>query len=99
MAKRRKKRSRRQGFVSKAINAALIGLTFARPISIMLGAGNTQQKVAKILREATFGIVQEGGGIGQFNLNEGLAMYAPAGAAFALGKIKGFAMRHFPVRG
>ncbi len=97
MAKKKKGR-RRQSFVSKAINAALIGLTFARPLSIFFGPGTGSSKVAKIIREATFGIVQEGGAIGAFNLNEGLAMYAPAGAAFALGKIKGFAMRHFPVR-
>ncbi len=94
-----KKRSRRrQGFVSKAINFALIGLTFARPLSIFFGAGTMGAKVEKIVQEATFGIVRAGGGIGAFDLNQGLAMYLPAGAAFGLGKIKSFAMRHFPVR-
>ncbi len=84
--------------MSKAANLALLALTFARPLSIFLGPGTITTKTEKVVREATFGIVQGGGAIGQFNLNEGLAMYLPAGAAFALGKMKGFAMRHFPVR-
>lgn len=102
MAKK-KKRSRRQSFVSKAINGALIALTFATPLTILLGAGTIAGKIGTIVKLATFGMVggvgTPGGiAIGSFDLNQGLAMYAPAGAAFGLGMIKKFAMRRFPVR-
>ncbi len=99
MARGKKKRSRKQGWFSKIANVFLWGVAFARPIIIAFGPGSPQAKFEKVIREATFGLVAEGGQVGTFNLNEGLAMYLPAGAAMALSKIKGFAARHFPVRG
>ncbi len=99
MARGKKKRSRKQGWFSKLANIALWGVAFARPITIAFGPGSPQGKFEKVIREATFGLVAEGGRVGTFNLNEGLAMYLPAGAALALGKIRSFAARHFPVRG
>ncbi len=98
MAKGKKKKGGRQGWMSKIVNIALWGVTFARPIIIAVGSGSPQAKFEKVIREATFGIVREGGQVGKFNLNEGLAMYAPGGAALALGQLKKYAARHFPVR-
>lgn len=89
---KRKKRRRRQGLFSKVTNMLLIALAFARPLQLIFtqGAANA---VPIILKEATFGL-----SAGSFDLNAGLQMYAPAGAAFALGKLKQFAMKRFPVR-
>ncbi len=47
----------------------------------------------QIVRESTFGLSQ-----GRFDLDAGLAMYTPVGAAIGLGKLKQYLMRHFPVR-
>ncbi len=98
MPKGKKKNGGRQGWFSKLANIALWGVTFARPIAIAMGSGSPKAKFEKVIREATFGIVVEGGQIGKFNLKEGLAMYAPGGAALALGQLKKYAARHFPVR-
>ncbi len=91
MAKKKKGR-RRQGLCSKIANALLVGLTFARPIQLILSQG-ASAAMPIIIKEATFGLSD-----GAFDLNAGLRMYTPAGAALALGKLKGYAMRHFPVR-
>ncbi len=93
MAKGKKKRSR-QSLFSKAINAGLILLGLSRPIMILAKLGFTETAVNAITSEATFGLSQ-----GKFNLNEGLKMYTPAGGAIALGKLKQYLMRHFPVGG
>ncbi len=93
-----KKKNSKQGMFSKLTNIALWAVAFARPIIIAIGPGSPQAKFEKVIREATFGLVAEGGQVGKFNLNEGLAMYAPAGAAVGLSKVRNFASRHFPVR-
>ncbi len=103
MAKK-KKRSRRQGIVSKLANAGLIALTFATPLTLLFGPGTIRSKIGTIIQLGTFGVVggvgTPGGiAIGAFDLNQGLAMYAPAGAAAGLNELKKYAMRHYPVRG
>ncbi len=94
MAKK-KGRRRKQGLFSKVINMALIALAFARPLQLFFfNLGGDLAGAAKVIvQEATFGLSE-----GTFDLNAGLRMYTPAVGAFALGKMKSFAMRHFPVR-
>ncbi len=90
-----KTKSRRQGLFSKAVNAALILLGFSRPIAILLDPqrGRFANKADIIIREATFGLSE-----GSFKLDAGLKMYTPALGAIALGTLKSFLMRKFPVR-
>ncbi len=97
MAKK-KKRGRRQGILSKAMNFALILLAFSTPLRIAFGAGDMNTKIGIITRQATFGLVRTLGGASKFDLSEGLQFYGPIGAAFALGAAKKFIMRKFPVR-
>ncbi len=92
MAKGKKKPSK-QGLLSKVMNIGLIALGFSRVLGILFTSASVGDKFAQIQREATFGLSQ-----GKFDLNAGLAMYAPAGAAIGLGKLKKYLMRHFPVR-
>ncbi len=94
MAKK-KTRGRRQGLFSKAINIGLILLGFSRPIAILLDPqqGKFANKANVIIREATFGLSE-----GSFKLDAGLKMYTPALGAIALGTLKSFLMRKFPVR-
>ncbi len=91
MAKHKKKS--KQGLFSKAINVGLILLGFSRPLTILMKHGFGEVAVNAIISESTFGLSQ-----GKFDLNEGLKMYTPAGGAIALGKLKQYLMRHFPVR-
>ncbi len=89
-----KKKSRRQGLFSKAINIAFLALGFSRPLFLLLRPGGfSQSSVEQILEEATFGLTK-----GTFDVAAGARMYSPAGAAFALGTLKTFLMRKFPVR-
>ncbi len=92
MAKK-KNRRRRQGLLSKAINVGLVALSFARPLEILFSKVPIATKIQQILRGATFGLSE-----GTFALESGLAMYSPVGAAAALGFVKKYALRHFPVR-
>ncbi len=95
MAKKKKGR-RRQSLVSKAANVGLILLGLSRPLTIVferLNAGAPQFIAEDILDEATFGLSS-----GRFSLEKGLRMYGPGVAAAGLGKLKGYLMRHFPVR-
>ncbi len=92
MAKKRRRRGK-QGLFSKAINIALTLLAFARPIQIAFSAKGPNTKLAQVIDEATFGLAN-----GTFNLQKGLQMYTPVGAALALGTLKKFVMRKFPVR-
>ncbi len=92
MAKK-KKRGRRQGLFSKALNASLVALGFSRVISILVSPAAIDTKMTAIINGATFGLAT-----GSFNLGVGLQMYTPAGAAIALGELKKFLMRKFPVR-
>ncbi len=95
----RKKRGRRkQGLFSKLANVALILLAFSTPIRIAFGSGSMETKIGIITRQSTFGLVRTLGGASQFDLGEGLQFYGPMGAAFALGAVKTFIMRKFPVR-
>ncbi len=91
MAKKKRSR-RRQGIVSKILNGSLIALGFARPIQLFFARG-LKGALPIIIREATFGLSE-----GKFNLRLGLRMYTPAGAAAALGFLKSFLMKKFPVR-
>ncbi len=93
MAKKKGKRSRRQGTFSKVINAGLIALGFSNVIKIAIGPGTPTQKIDRIIQNATFGLSQR-----KFDLKKGLEMYTPVGAAIGLGKLKQYLMKHFPVR-
>jgi len=89
----KKKKSRRQGLFSKAVNVGLIALTFSEAIRIWLSGSPIRTKVAETLQAYTgFGLD------GSFVPERLIRGYAPAGAAFALGFLKKFAMRRFPVR-
>ncbi len=92
MPKGKKKRSK-QSLVSKAINTALIALGFSRPLVWLFGGAPLREAVDGIMDEATFGLSK-----GKFSLDKGLRMYSPVGAAVALGKLKSYLMRQFPVR-
>ncbi len=89
----KKKKGRRQGMLSKAINAALIALGFSRVLTIIFGGGDLKTKMDRIITGATFGLSK-----GKFDLHAGLVMYTPAGAAIGLGKLKQYLMKKFPVR-
>ncbi len=88
MAKKKKGR-KRQGLFSKVANIGIIALGFSRVIELALGG-----KFQTIINEATFDLAAGG----KFNLNSGLRLYAPAGAAIGLGMLKKFLMKKFPVR-
>ncbi len=95
MAKKKKGR-KRQGLFSKAINIGLTALAFARPLELILsasGRGAFSETAKVIIREASFGLSD-----GAFNLETGLRMYAPVGAALGLHELKKFASKHFPTR-
>ena len=92
----KKKKSSKQGWMSKAINAGLTLLAFSRPLLLLSTApqrGSFDLTLKEIIREATFGL-SEGG----FDKDAGLRMYTPVGAAAALGFIRSYATKHFPVR-
>ncbi len=92
MAKHKKRG--KQGMLSKIINIGLTLLTFSRPLVIMFGSASTiQDKLRVLMEEATFGL-----SAGAFDKAAGLRMYTPAGAAAALGFIRSYATKHFPVR-
>ncbi len=91
-----KRKHKKQGMFSKAINIGLTALAFARPLELLLtaaGRGSMSETAKVIVREASFGL-SEGG----FDLNAGLRMYTPVGAAYGLHELKKFASRHFPTR-
>ncbi len=92
-AKKKNRGRRRQGMFSKLTNILLIALGFARPLQLILTQGATKTTMDTIIKEATFGL-----SAGKFDLNAGLRMYTPGGAAIGLGKLKQYLMKHFPVR-
>ncbi len=92
MAKNKNK-TRKQGWVSKILNAGLIALGFSGVIKPLIALGPTPAALDVIIRDATFGLSE-----GKFNLSLGLRMYTPAGAAAALGFLKSYLMRKFPIR-
>lgn len=89
----KKKKSRRQGWLSKIINVGLIALGFSRIIEIGLAQISPVDKLKAIQRGATFGLSE-----GKFDFQEGLKMYTPGAAAVSLGFLKSFLMKKFPVR-
>lgn len=89
----KKKKSRRQGLFSKALNVGLIALGFSRVLGILFTGASAGDKANQIIRESTFGLSE-----GSFDLNAGLLMYTPVAGAFALGTLKQFLMKKFPVR-
>ncbi len=91
MARRKRKRSK-QGLFSKLSNIALTLFAFSRPISVFLN-NPSMAAVELIAEEATFGLTK-----GTFNLQAGFSMYAPVGGAIALGTLKSYISRKFPVR-
>ncbi len=93
----KKKKSRRQGLFSKAINIGLIALGFSRVITHLTSGASVDQITGAIIRESTFGLANPLGE-SQFDLQAGLQMYAPGAAAIGLGKLKQFLMKKFPVR-
>lgn len=90
----KKKRSGgKQGWTSKLMNGALTALAFSRPLVILFSSGAIGPKLDLIMDEATFGLSK-----GAFNLDSGLRMYAPAGAAISLGILKSYIAKKFPIR-
>ncbi len=90
------KKSRKQGTVSKLMNIGLIALSFSRVIEIIavrLAHGASQHIAADIIHDATFGLAD-----GNFDMAAGMRMYLPAGGAVALGYLKSYALRKWPVR-
>ncbi len=77
---------------SKIANALLIAFAFSRPISVMV-ANPSLAAVRLLTEEATFGLSE-----GNFNLQAGMSIYGPAIGAVALGTLKSYLMRKFPVR-
>ena len=92
MAKK-KGRRRKQGLISKAMNIGLIALGFSRVITLAL-----RGDFLAIQNEATFGLAGAGTATSGFDLDAGLRIYSPAGAAVGLGFLKTYLMRKFPVR-
>ncbi len=92
MAKK-KKNGGRQGMVSKAINIGLIALGFSRVIEIIITPMTWKSRLSLIRTGATFGLSE-----GKFDWPAGLAMYTPGGAAIALGGLKSYLLKKFPVR-
>ncbi len=87
MAKKNKKTSR-QGLFSKVSNALIIAFSFQRVLFLAF-----QRRFKDIVTEATFGLSE-----GKFDWKAGVRMYAPVGGGIALGKLKQYLMKHFPVR-
>ncbi len=92
MAKKKGK-GRKQGLFSKAINIGLIALGFSRVLTHLFTPQPFEAKMKVIIKESTFGLSE-----GKFDLAAGLAMYTPGGAAIALGTLKSYLMKKFPVR-
>lgn len=92
MAKNKRKNSK-QGWFSKGVNIGLWVLAFSRVIEIATAGVSLQEKFRVLKQEATFGLSE-----GSFELERGLRMYSPGGAAIGLNELKKYAMRHFPVR-
>ncbi len=91
MVKHRKRR--KQSLFSKAINMGLITLGFSRLLVHLFFPQSAEEKMKSIIKEATFGLSE-----GAFDLDAGFRMYMPVGAAVALGKLKNYLFRKFPVR-
>ncbi len=87
------KKPRKQSLFSKAINMGLITLGFSRVLVHLFFPQTAEEKMKAIIKEATFGLSE-----GAFDLDAGLLMYTPVGAAVALGKLKQYLFKHFPVR-
>ncbi len=93
---RRKTMARRKmSLPNRIINAGLFALSFARPLAIILGGGNTEQKMRTIVSEATGGVIAISGAKGKFDSGTALRFYGPAVAAFALFEVKKMAMQKF----
>ncbi len=92
MARRKKKRGK-QGAFSKVINIIGWVIGLARPIEVLINQGFSVAALQNIMKGLTFGL--SGGG---FNLQEGMRMYVPVGAAIGYRQFTKYLMRHFPVR-
>ncbi len=92
MAKEKKKRGK-QGWFSKLINAGGVVIGLARPIMVLSRHGFSRGSFEIILNELTFGMIG-----GNFDLQAGLRMYAPVGAAVGYRELTKYLARHFPVR-
>ncbi len=93
MAKK-KKRGRRQGLFSKAVNIGLTLLSISRPLFLLFRPGGfSQSSIKQLIGEATFGLTD-----GRFDINRGFQFYAPAGGAVAIGTVLKFIRKKFPVR-
>ncbi len=95
MPKEKNKKRSRQSLFSKGINVALILLGFSRPLTILGARGFTTGAAEEIVAEATFGL---GRPTPAFDLGMGLRMYTPVAGAVALGTLKTYLLRKFPVR-
>ncbi len=77
----KKKRSRKPKLITKVINAGILLLAFATPISILMGPGTLQQKADNLAVKASAGLIR-----GQFDKNALLEMYGPMLGAIVLKK-------------
>lgn len=87
--------TRRQGWFSKVVNAGLILLGFSNVIVRLIEPGPIKGRIDNIVGDSTFGF---GVPPHTFNLERGLRMYTPGGAAASLGFLKSYLFRKFPVR-
>ncbi len=92
----KKKKGGRQGVVSKVINISLIALALAPAITRAF-----KGRWGAIIRGYTAGLAgnpQEGVAPGKFDMKLLAEFYAPVGGAVALGFLKSYLLKKFPVR-
>ena len=94
MAKKKGKR-RKQSLISKIMNLGLIALAFSPVLRRLPGAFADPAGVGRALADDyTLGLAVNR----SFDMERGLATYAPVVAAIAIGKVKSYVLRKFPVR-
>ncbi len=85
---------RKMSLPNRLMNAALLLLAFARPISLFI-TRPTAQATAIIVAESTAGLVRIDGAKGRFNPQSAIQFYGPVIASFALFEVKKMAMKKF----
>lgn len=87
MAKKRKRR--RTSLLTKIINFATMGIALSRVITLFV-KNDPDFAVNVLVREASFGMSEEGG---KFNLQTGLNLYGPMIGAIAFRKVLSMARK------
>lgn len=90
----KKKKSRKQGMVSKIVNIGGIAIGLSRIIEIVMNnLGSPAQIPVHIINGATFGLAA-----GSFDMEQGVRFYTPLAGAYGYRKFMTFLLRRFPVR-